>query len=177
MGESNEFYDFFKYIECSDSGVATDAFMTFKYLMTRHEVMIATFLEENFEKFFDFYHKFLSSSNYVTKRESVKFLGEILLKRNNFSVMEKYVLITDYLKLIMNIFREDSKQIQFEAFHVFKIFVANPNKSKQISNTLFRNKVKLIDYLSKLGNERYENDSPFQEEKQFIIDKIEETTK
>ena len=51
------------------------------------------------------------------------------------------------LKLIMNQLRDQSSNIQFEAFHVFKIFVAYPNKPKDISNILFRNRVKLIAYL------------------------------
>lgn len=48
-------------------------------------------------------------------------LGELLLDRYNFSVMTKYITNTDNLKQQMNLLKEKSKNIQFEAFHVFKV--------------------------------------------------------
>lgn len=49
-------------------------------------------------------------------------LGELLLDRYNFSVMTKFISNTDNLKQQMNLLKEKSKNIQFEAFHVFKVF-------------------------------------------------------
>ena len=37
--------------------------------------------------------------------------------------------------------------IGFEAFHIFKIFVANPNKSDDVKNILIRNADKLCSFL------------------------------
>lgn len=48
-------------------------------------------------------------------------LGEILLDRANFSVMTKYIASEANLKMMMNLLRDKSKNIQFEAFHVFKV--------------------------------------------------------
>jgi hypothetical protein len=56
-------------------------------------------------------------------------LGELLLDRYNFSVMTKYITNTDNLKQQMNLLKEKSKNIQFEAFHVFKV---NINKNESI---------------------------------------------
>ena len=61
------------------------------------------------------------SSNYVTKRQSLKLLGEILLDRANFNVMTRYIANEANLKMMMNMLRDSSKNIQFEAFHVFKV--------------------------------------------------------
>jgi len=61
------------------------------------------------------------SNNYVTKRQSLKLLGEILLDRANFNVMTKYIANEGNLKMMMNLLRDKSKNIQFEAFHVFKV--------------------------------------------------------
>ncbi len=36
--------------------------------------------------------------------------------------MTKYITNTDNLKQQMNLLKEKSKNIQFEAFHVFKVF-------------------------------------------------------
>lgn len=69
------------------------------------------------------YTTLLLSPNYVTKRQSLKLLGEILLDRTNFNVMTRYISSEENLKLMMNLLRDKSKNIQFEAFHVFKVSV------------------------------------------------------
>jgi hypothetical protein len=61
------------------------------------------------------------SGNYVNKRQSLKLLGEILLDRTNFNVMTRYIANESNLKMMMNLLRDKSKNIQFEAFHVFKV--------------------------------------------------------
>ena len=48
-------------------------------------------------------------------------LGELLLDRHNFTTMTKYISNPENLKLMMNMLREKSRNIQFEAFHVFKV--------------------------------------------------------
>jgi len=51
----------------------------------------------------------------------LKLLGELLLDRHNFTVMTRYISNPDNLKLMMNMLKEKSRNIQFEAFHVFKV--------------------------------------------------------
>lgn len=48
-------------------------------------------------------------------------LGELLLDRHNFTIMTRYISSPDNLKLMMNMLKERSRNIQFEAFHVFKV--------------------------------------------------------
>lgn len=48
-------------------------------------------------------------------------LGELLLDRHNFTVMTRYISKPENLKLMMNLLRDKSPNIQFEAFHVFKV--------------------------------------------------------
>lgn len=135
--------------------------------------MNATFLEQNYDKFFEHYQKLLHSDNYVTRRQSLKLLGELLLDRYNFSVMTRYISNPDNLKLMMNMLREKSRNIQFEAFHVFKVFVANPNKPKPITDILLRNREKLIEFLSNFHSDRSE-DEQFNDEKAYLIKQIKE---
>jgi hypothetical protein len=52
-------------------------------------MLAADFLEANFDKVFGQYQKLLHSDNYVTRRQSLKLLGELLLDRHNFSVSQK----------------------------------------------------------------------------------------
>ncbi|MED6236552.1 Calcium-binding protein 39 [Ataeniobius toweri] len=168
---SEEFYDFFRYVEMSTFDIASDAFATFKDLLTRHKLLSAEFLEQHYDRFFSEYEKLLHSENYVTKRQSLKLLGELLLDRHNFTIMTKYISKPENLKLMMNLLRDKSRNIQFEAFHVFKVFVANPNKTQPILDILLKNQTKLIEFLSKFQNDRTE-DEQFNDEKTYLIKQI-----
>lgn len=158
---------FFKYVELSTFDVASDAFSTFKLMLTRNSKDVAKFLETNHQAVFSKFNELLKSDNYVTKRQSLKLLGELLLCRDNFTVMMRYIADVENLKILMNLLRGAHKAIQFEAFHVFKIFVANPRKSKQVLEILLRNKEKLIKFLDKFQNEK--DDESFMEEKAILL--------
>ena len=68
--------------------------------------------------------------------------------------MMRYIGDTSNLKRIMNLLRDPSKAIQFEAFHVFKVFVMNPEKNAAIVDLLTKNKEKLTDYLTDFHKDR-----------------------
>uniref|UniRef100_A0A672K9B5 Calcium-binding protein 39-like n=1 Tax=Sinocyclocheilus grahami TaxID=75366 RepID=A0A672K9B5_SINGR len=156
---SEQFYDFFRYVEMSTFDIASDAFATFK---------VSVFVNV---QFFSEYEKLLHSENYVTKRQSLKLLGELLLDRHNFTIMTKYISKPENLKLMMNLLRDKSRNIQFEAFHVFKVFVANPNKIQPILDILLKNQTKLIEFLGKFQSDRTE-DEQFSDEKTYLIKQI-----
>ncbi|CAK4103373.1 unnamed protein product, partial [Aphanomyces euteiches] len=160
-----EFFD--NYVHLPNFDVSSDAFATFKDLLTRHKTLVSAFFESHFDVVFDKYNKLLSSENYVTRRQSLKLLGEILLDRSNFDVMMRYICKRENLKMMMNLLRDTSANIQFEAFHVFKVFVANPKKPNDITQILLNNKDKLIAYLEKFQNEKEEEQ--FVEEKALLI--------
>nr|CAD7586660.1 unnamed protein product [Timema genevievae] len=170
---SEEFFNFFRYVEVSTFDIASDAFSTFKELLTRHKMLCAEFLEQNYDKVFSHYQRLLNSENYVTRRQSLKLLGELLLDRHNFTVMTRYISNPDNLKLMMNMLKEKSRNIQFEAFHVFKVFVANPNKPKPILDILLRNQEKLVEFLTRFHTDRSE-DEQFNDEKAYLIKQIKE---
>lgn len=62
----------------------------------------------------------------MTKRQSIKLLGEILLDRANYSVMTQYVDSGEHLKIIMKLLRDDRRMINYEGFHVFKVCNLQP---------------------------------------------------
>lgn len=168
---SEDFYSFFRYVELSTFDIASDAFASFKDLVTRHKIMCADFLEKNYDRVFTEYEKLLHSENYVTKRQSLKLLGELLLDRHNFTVMTKYISKAENLKLMMNMLRDKSRNIQFEAFHVFKVFVANPSKTQPVMDILLKNQAKLVEFLSHFQTDRSE-DEQFCDEKNYLIKQI-----
>lgn len=143
---------------------------------------------------------FLSASGVLCISSSSQLLGELLLDRHNFTIMTKYISKPENLKLMMNLLRDKSRNIQFEAFHVFKVriyyyftnpklvsnfkiqmwqglspcvqvFVANPNKTQPILDILLKNQTKLIEFLSKFQNDRAE-DEQFSDEKTYLIKQI-----
>jgi len=167
---SEQFYKFPHYIEKSTFGISCDAFANLKETLTRHKPMVAEYLEKNYDRFFASFTTLIMSGNYVNKRQSLKLLGEILLDRTNFNVMTRYIANESNLKMMMNLLRDKSKNIQFEAFHVFKVFVANPKKPPQIESILRRNKDKLLTFLKGFHNDK--DDEQFNDEKQFLIVQI-----
>lgn len=76
----------------------------------------------NYDQFFTKYNKILiQSDSYVTKRQSIKLLGDILLDRANYSVMMSYANSGDNLKICMNLLLDGRRMINYEGFHVFKV--------------------------------------------------------
>jgi len=170
---SEDFAKYFDYVELSTFDIASDAFATFKELLTRHKTQVAEYLNTHYDTFFAKYTVLLDSNNYVTKRQSLKLLGEILLDRANFSIMTRYISSADNLKLMMNLLRNKSRNIQFEAFHVFKVFVANPKKNKEVSDILRKNQEKLLKFLTGFHTDRTD-DEQFNDEKAFLITQIQQ---
>lgn len=161
------FFD--QYVHLPNFDVASDAFVTLRDLLTRNKVVASEFLKNKFETVFEKYNILLKSSNYVTRRQSLKLLGELLLDRANFQVMMRYIQDKENLKMMMNLLRDKSPNIQYEAFHVFKVFVANPKKPAEVTKILVNNKTKLIAYLENFHNDRADEDQQFKDEKSLLI--------
>jgi len=167
-------WKFFEWIDKGAFEVSADAFNTFREILTKHKTLVATFLQTNFDMFFAKYNNMLiQSESYVTKRQSIKLLGEILLDRANYNVMTQYVDSGEHLKIIMKLLRDDRKMINYEGFHVFKVFVANPNKSQAVQKILIGNREKLLRFLPTFLEDRTE-DEQFIDEKSFLIRQIEQ---
>ncbi|CAI7626235.1 unnamed protein product [Penicillium pancosmium] len=167
------FWNFFEWIDKGNFEVSADAFTTFREILTRHKSLVTAYLASNFELFFGRFNTVLvQSDSYVTKRQSIKLLGEILLDRANYNVMMAYVESGENLKLCMKLLRDDRKMVQYEGFHVFKVFVANPNKSVAVQRILINNRDRLLRFLPKFLEDRTDDDQ-FTDEKSFLVRQIE----
>jgi len=166
------FWKFFGWVDKSSFEVSADAFDCFRLLLTKHKQLVSQYLTTNFTLFFDKYNATLiQSDSYVTKRQSLKLLGELLLDRQFYEVMTRYVDSGENLKLIMYQLKDDRRMVQYEAFHVFKIFAANPNKSYEVQKFLVMNKQRLLKFLPKFLEERTE-DEQFCDEKAWLVKAI-----
>lgn len=114
----------------------------------------------------------------MTKRQAIKLLAELLADRANYATMMRYVSEEQNLKLIMNLLRDASRNIALEAFHVFKVFVANPKKPPGIEAILRRNRERLLSFLANFHNDRdgacesasvLTPDEAFIDEKQYVL--------
>lgn len=68
--------------------------------------------------------------------------------------MMRYISDKGNLKLIMTLLRTDSPALQYEAFHVFKVFVANPRKTEKVARLLCANRDKLVQFLNNFQTDR-----------------------
>ncbi|KAJ5067464.1 protein mo25 [Anaeramoeba ignava] len=168
--KSKNFEKFFDYVQLSDFDSASDAFTTLQSLLTKHPDVLSTFLTENYSRVIDKMNLLLKSENYVTARQTLKLLSEILLNRSNFKNMTRYISDVENLKLIMNLLRDPRKAIQFEAFQIFKLFVANPKKEDPIVKILAKNKEKLLSFLKQFHNDR--DDDQFKEDKSILLKEV-----
>jgi len=169
---SKLFDQFFIYVQLSTFDIASDAFLTFKMLLTKHDTLSAKFCDTHYEMVFTQLNSLLESKNFVTKRQSLKLLSELLLSRSHLAVRVRYVNDANNLKLIMNLLRCSIKAVQYEAFHVFKIFVANPKKGPGVISILIHNRERLIEFLKHFQIEK--DEETFLEEKQILINTLQQ---
>ncbi|GLU08273.1 hypothetical protein SLE2022_251960 [Rubroshorea leprosula] len=174
--ESPSFVLFFKFVELQNFDVASDAFSTFKDLLTKHGDVVSQYLTAHYDEFFDLYEKLLTSSNYVTRRQSLKLLSEFLLEPPNSNIMKRFIQEVRFLKVMMTLLKDSSKNIQISAFHIFKVFVANPNKPREVKLILAKNHEKLVDLLQNLPG-KGADDEEFDEEKELIIKEIQRVSR
>lgn len=127
--------------------------------------MVAEYLEKNYDAFFAEFNVLHVKNNYATRLQALKvckrtfpkqpnhqlsllqLLGEMLYEKPNHIIMRRFVNDPENLKNVMNALLVNSKHIQIEAFNVFKLFVANPNKSQDVAEILSMNKGDLLEYL------------------------------
>jgi len=149
--------------------IASEAFVALRELLLAHADISAEYVQDHASSFFPAWHLLLSSEdNYVIKRQALRFLAEMLLDASFQDVMCEYVRTEQYLRIHMNLLIDDSVTIQLEAFHVFKLFVANPYKPARLQLILAKNRhglVKKVKYLS--GVQR--DDAQFESDAAHVI--------
>ncbi|DBA00528.1 TPA: hypothetical protein N0F65_006432 [Lagenidium giganteum] len=147
--------------------ISADAFMNITRLLMSHKQATFPCLNASFDRIFGLINSLLRSPNYVIKRQALQLLAELLLDPINFPVMQRYIASRQNLKLVMLLLREPSQALRMDAFHVFKIFVANPNKSVEVEQLLMLNREKLLSFVSDFG--RSESNRDFHQEKSLLI--------
>merc|ERR1712087_1001250 len=136
--------------------------------------LVPSYLTAHYSEFFAGFNRLIQSENYVTKRQFLNLLSELLLEKSNFALMIRYIAEKENLRIAMTLLKSDSHAISHEAFHIFKVFVANPKKARDIHIVLWKNKEKLINFLEGFLPEKAKEDEAFAEEKKIVIKHLEE---
>lgn len=119
--------------------------MLLRELLTRHAHDVTLpFLAAHKEFFGQFVRSLLESDNYASKRYSLHLLGDILLNQDFYDIMIEFINHANNLKVVMELLRDNSQAIKLEAFHIFKIFVAYPDKPEGVRKILVKNKDRII---------------------------------
>ncbi|XRB14530.1 calcium binding protein 39 [Pseudoscourfieldia marina] len=131
--------------------VASYAFGCLADLLTRFPAVVASTLGSKCDFFTKRLNVLIASENYVTRRQSLRLLARTLQTPANLKPFTApYVSDVSNLVLCMEALRDSSKSIQGEAFHVVKIFIANPVKPPDISAVLTANQPKLLRLLKSM---------------------------
>eukprot|EP00808_Paulinella_micropora_P019410 g63671.t1 len=138
---------FVEFVNFDEFTVASDAFDTLKGILTKHPKLTGEWLHNNREKFVKSYNGLVLKGKYVVKRQALKLLGEILTTRTNFHFMMAYIKDPEQLEFIISCFSGREKATKYEAFHIFKIFIANPQKPDAVVKILRENKEPLALFL------------------------------
>ncbi|KAG6975786.1 hypothetical protein JG688_00002026 [Phytophthora aleatoria] len=154
-------------MENNNFDISADALINISRLLTVHKKATVQVLDESFDRVFGLLNSLLTSKNYATRRQALQLLSELLLDPVNFTMMQRYVASRNNLKQIMLLLREPSEALRMDAFHVFKIFVANPNKSPEVEQLLVRNCEKLLAFVSDFG--KSESGRDFLQERSLLV--------
>ncbi|AOW27450.1 calcium binding protein 39 [Candida albicans P57072] len=168
---SPSFYNFFKYVQIPTFEIATDAMMTLHELLTTHRKLVSEFLGNNYDVFITAINKLITSKNYVTKRQSVKLLNELVSQRSNQQFLSKFFDDANNLKLTMLLLSDKSKNLQLEGFHTLKFFVANPKRSQKVTDILIKNKANFIEFFKTFDIASF-HDSNIIEERDYTLGEI-----
>lgn len=155
------------YFAVPDFDVSADSFATFRELLMESQ-RAEQFIRENSEMIITRLHATLNESNYASCLQSLKLIGEMIIKYQVFQ--DVYLAEADNLKKMMNLMLSSYKNIALEAFNVFKLFVAREDKSAGVKSILQANAEKLILFIPKLL-EGIEDDD-LQEEKNFLLTEL-----
>merc|ERR1712218_706107 len=156
--------------------VSMNAYNTlYQLLIYGKKDYVTRYLNNNFNIVFDGINKLINKEHFVTQKQFLIFLRDLLTQKHNYEILMKYTLKKNNLKIIMNLMKKyKQNSISLEAYHIFKLFIANPNKEKDIKVILWKNKQKLIDLLNDFQVRENEN---FKTDKMIVIQCIKNISK
>jgi len=170
-------YELFPVLTSDNFDVSTDGFQTLKDVLTNHHEISAPWISKNFYKFFPECVDLLKTkggtgkSDYVTVRQMIALLSTIMLERPFMETMIQFVCHEEFLITTLVLLGNSSKVVQYETFHLFKIFAANPRKPPKVAKLLNQNRDRIIKILDQIEQDRLD-DNEFKQDKNAVVAKL-----
>ena len=138
--------------------LSTDAFKTLSLLVSPEHGR--DFVKENFIDFFNTMHRMIGEGNFLVKQECLKLLSTRLLCTDWRGIMKQYITNADYLKEVMILLRDKKRALRRDAFQLFMLFAANPDKPKSVHTILVRNRERLVEFVESNMDDWMSSDNP-----------------
>lgn len=171
--KDSQLWRYFQFATINNFEISTQSLQILSSSLTQHPKLVSREFfsnEANISQFIQNINKLIAHGSYVTKRQSTRLLSSLILRRANNNLMQTYINSPDNLKLIMTVMTDKSKNLQLEAFNVFKVMITNPRKTKPVFDILTKNRDKLLMYFDKFGVDS--QDTTFLDEREFVIQQI-----
>lgn len=162
--KSNRIDKLFSYFSAPNFDISADSFATFRFLLL-NAPQAEEYLKNNSNFIIEKLYSTLDEDNYAGCRQTLKLIGEIIIKYQSFQ--DIYLQDQENLMVIMDLMTSKYHNISMEAFHVFKLFVVNENKTEPILKILRANADKLIPYIDDLLGDT--DDEDLKVEKHYLL--------
>ncbi|GAB5366539.1 hypothetical protein AAMO2058_001152100 [Amorphochlora amoebiformis] len=137
-----------------------------------HLKLVSKWLESNYDAFWKAVHSFLEPpGSHLLMEQMLKHVYQILKTDWNYYIMMKYINDPKNLTRVMRLLRVQNKKIQVMAFNVFKIFVANPQKSDKIIEILKPNQGQIMQFFKVLAADD-ELDGKFEDDLEVLYEQL-----
>lgn len=154
--------------------IASNAYKTLYHLLVHgHPSIVIKYLLMHYEKLIKQINKLIRNEDkgYFVQKQYLLLIRDILTNKGNYDFMIKYVSDKNNLAIIMTLMKKYKlTSISIEAYNIFKIFVANPNKDRNIQIILWKNKQKLLNLLKKFHPKLAQRNETFSNERQILMD-------
>ncbi|GAB4818618.1 hypothetical protein N2152v2_005664 [Parachlorella kessleri] len=100
--------------------ICSDALHTLKELLTHNKALVAEYLAQHYDQFRELYVTLITSDNYVVRLQSLKLLIQLLKEPLNTDFLAQFTSDVYNLATVMDLLRDESKNIELEAFHAFQ---------------------------------------------------------
>eukprot|EP00802_Teleaulax_amphioxeia_P026092 Tamp_27086.p1 GENE.Tamp_27086~~Tamp_27086.p1 ORF type:complete len:168 (+),score=47.68 Tamp_27086:2-505(+) len=150
--------------------ISSDAFATLRELLLIHKKTASKFVDENYDEFFSKFLDILKSKNYLTKRQLLRLLAEILRDRSYQKVMQRYIGSQEQLKVCIDLLGSEAKAMRIEVLQVFSVFVVNPKKEENVLRVLRQDKSRLLGWLREIDVD--DCDEEVEEQHQAVEDAL-----
>jgi len=116
---TNSYDKFVEHVQISTFDVASNNFTTLKTALLRDPVITGNFFNSNEDKIISSFNALFRSKNQVTKRTSVKLIGELLEEKNNSSTRAAFVKNEESCKLVCELLTGKAKALGLNMLAIF----------------------------------------------------------